>query len=304
MLAVTTTQDFYFLDEDDGSLWKIDEGNGVYYGISFSDDCLYLATRQAAYGKDRTGQRNIILCYDKKLEIIEALSPEMPLRDVHQIAFDEGCLYVCSTFDDRIGCYNLQLKEWQFWAPFGPEQDLGCDKHHINSITLTADEVLMAGLHPTGWVARFDKKTRRLTQEKQWLGSQTHNVWLEKSKLYICSSLEGGVRSESGDFIKIAERSWVRGYCEKNGDRYLGLCETRFRKDRPSSNCCIVQCAPDFRIKRSFWIPQSGMVHDLRSIDTPDPSHNKKIFSFDRDILDKKFIRIYLENTLGSFTQE
>ena len=60
MIAMTTTQAFWLLDYDAASAWQIDCGKGVYYGISFWNEHLYIAARQARVGGNRDSQDNVI----------------------------------------------------------------------------------------------------------------------------------------------------------------------------------------------------------------------------------------------------
>ncbi|MBB4955257.1 hypothetical protein H4S14_003293 [Agrobacterium vitis] len=304
MLAVTNTKTFHIIDERTRSLWKVDEDNHVYYGITFTQNRLYVAARQSAYGSDRENQNNVILCFNTRLELEETLQPDIPLRDIHQITIVDDILYVCSTFDDQIGCYDNKTKTWAFWQPFGESEISGRDLHHINSITVTTDEILLSGTRDIGWVARFDKKTRLLKGEKRQLGQKTHNVWLENGLIHICSSHAGSILNEAGQQYALGNNSWTRGYCRDRHYRHIGLSETLIREDRADSDSCIVQCDEDFNILQSFKIEGAGMIHDLRTLDTPDPSHNRTIFALDRDALDAKFPRISLKESLGRFARD
>lgn len=302
MLAVTNTKAFNIIDEKSRTLWTVDECSSVYYGITFTQNRLYVAARQAVYGTAREIQNNVILCFNERLELEETLKPDTPLRDIHQITIVDDILYACSTFDDQIGCYDTRTRTWDFWRPFGQGTLPGQDVHHINSITVTEDAILLSGTREAGWVARFDKETRRPIGGKRFIGEATHNVWLDNGVLHVCSADEGGIRNEAGVLYKIAEQSWARGYCSDGGRRYVGLSEIHIRKDRENSDSYLVECDKNFNIIQSFHIEGTGMIHDLRTLDTPDPSHNMATFAIDRSVLDEKFRKTRLENSLGRFT--
>lgn len=301
MIAVTNTKSLNLIDEDSGILWNIHQGSGVYYGITFDENHLFVAARCAGYGSDREIQKNTILCFNTQLKIEETLIPDIPLRDVHQITMHEGILYVCSTFDDQIGCYDTRTKTWEFWQPFDNEHISGQDKHHINSITVTEDQILLSGTLPQGWIARFDKKTRKSTAGKEPLGDKTHNVWLDNGVLHICSSYEGGIRDEANNFYSLGQMSWTRGYCRTETHRYVGLSENRLRADRENSDSCLVQCDLNFNILRSLLIEGAGMIHDMRILDKKDPTQSNITFDIDKDVLNANFSQIHLNNTLGRF---
>ncbi|MBV9756078.1 MAG: hypothetical protein JO047_03415, partial [Alphaproteobacteria bacterium] len=79
MLAITTTLGFWLLDEISGRAFLADSGRGVYYGISFDADHLYLAARQAAYGAERSTQNNAVLVFDRRLRLARIIHAPTPI---------------------------------------------------------------------------------------------------------------------------------------------------------------------------------------------------------------------------------
>lgn len=300
MLAVTTTQTFCILDEESGQLWQIDSGKGVYYGVSFSSTRLYVGARQAEYGGDRNSQRNVILCYTPDLRLERMLKSPFALRDIHQILVDGETLYACSTYDEAVAVCDLRTGDWHAWHPFVNEA-AGHGSDHINSITIAGEDILLAGNMPRGWIATFNKTTRRLSGDRQWLGHETHNVWLERGRLHICSSGDSAILDAGGVRHGLARGAWFRGYCAKGERRFVGLSEALIRQDRAFSDCVIAEYNGNYQLVGSFWLPGMGMAHDLRTLDVPDPSHNGLTFPLDRGRLDKRFFKKTLEPSLGSF---
>ena len=213
MFLVTTTQAFWVLDYDAASAWQIDCGKGVYFGISFWDEHLYVAARQVRVGGNRDEQDNVILCYKNDLRLDRILKPPKPIRDVHQIAAADGVLYVASSYDDEVACYDIEADDWTFWQPFLPYAGAGLDVHHINSIFITADEIFLTGLRPKGWVARFDRSIRKLIS-RQDLGTETHNVWLDGGVIHVCSSTDCAILREDHQTHPLLPHAWARGYCD------------------------------------------------------------------------------------------
>jgi len=175
---MTTTRAFWLLDYEAASAWQIDLGNDVYYGISFWNDRLYVAARQAPYGSAKDSQDNAILCYDNQLRLERTVKAPTKIRDAHQICAVDGVVYVAASHDDQIACYDIAKDDWTFWTPFAPYAGAGLDAHHINSIHIHGGEILLAGLRPDGWFARFDRSSRELVG-RHALGKDTHNVWLD-----------------------------------------------------------------------------------------------------------------------------
>ncbi|MBV9757578.1 MAG: hypothetical protein JO047_11025, partial [Alphaproteobacteria bacterium] len=119
VLAIPTTLGFWLLDETSGRAFLAGSGRGVYYGISFDADHLYLAARQAAYGAERSTQNNAVLVFDRQLRLARIIHAPTPIRDVHQIFCDHRSLWIASTYDDKIFEHDLADGGWNVWHPFG-----------------------------------------------------------------------------------------------------------------------------------------------------------------------------------------
>ena len=273
-LLVTTTRAAWLLDVTSGLARLLDEGRGVYYGISFSDDQIFIACRQAAVGADRDRQANIILCFDASLQPTGVLQPPMPIRDVHQILYRAGTLFICSTYDDAVIRYEPASGRWTRWHPFGPSA--GQDQHHINSVAAHDGELLLAGNRPHGWYARFAPDERLLV--RQALGAGTHNVWTEGGEVRVCSSDEGAVRSAGGTIQPVVTRGWLRGIAKGRVNRYFGVSQNLVRSVRDRSDCMILAVDAAGAVVRTFSFLDYGMLHDLRVLGRADDSHNGTSF--------------------------
>jgi hypothetical protein len=299
MLAMTTTQAFWVLDYDSAFAWQIDCGKGVYFGISFWNEQLYVAARQARVGGNRDERDNVILCYRDDLRLDRILKSPKPIRDVHQIAAADGLLYVASSYDDEIACYDIEADDWTFWQPFAPYAGKGLDVHHINSIFITADEIFLAGLRPKGWVARFDRSTLKLTS-RQDLGTETHNVWLDGGVVHVCSSTDCAILREDHQSHPLLPNAWARSYCAHGHRRFVGASENLSRTGRAFSNCSVLELDEHYKYIGAVWLRGFGMLHDLRSIDLPDAiSHNGQVFGLKRSSLDQRFLKHSLSRSAG-----
>jgi hypothetical protein len=299
MLAMTTTQAFWVLDYDAASAWQIDCGKGVYYGISFWNEHLYIAARQARVGRNRDKQDNVILCYNADLRLDRMIKPPTPIRDVHQIMAADGVLYVVSSYDDQIACYDIERDDWTLWQPLMPCAGAGLDVHHINSIFITADEIFLAGLRPKGWVAGFERSTRKLIG-RQDLGNETHNVWLDGGVIHVCSSTDYAILREDHQTYPLPPHAWARGYCVQGERRFVGASENLTRSSRPFSDCSVLELDVHYKYVSAVWLRGFGMLHDLRSIDLPDAtSHNGQVFALKPSSLDQRFLKHTLSGSTG-----
>lgn len=300
MLIFTSTLAVWALDPDTGDCWQIDSGKGVYYGISFTEDRLFIGARQAAYGSDQSVQQNVILVYDRALRLKNVLAPRgAPIRDLHQILVAGRSLYVTSTYDDTIAILDLSDRRWTEWRPL-PARAGAPDEYHVNSLLAAGESLWLAGKRPKPWVAEFDRAGRQLKRQMR-LGRGTHNVWLDDGVPGVCSSDEGALVWQDGRRRMISDGAWTRGYC-RLGDRiFVGLSEVNSRENRAQSDCCLVELDADHAPVRAWHLPGWGMLHDVRALNTADASHNGVRFALDRARLDLRFRRQRLSAGFGPF---
>jgi hypothetical protein len=278
-LLATTTQTTWLLDPASGKVRCLDTGRGVYYGITFTSETIFIACRQAPVGADRSSQNNIILCFDRNLQPLAELRGRWPIRDVHQIFQYEGTLYICSTFDDCIMEYSLAHQTWDRWFPFGDHGEAR-DVHHMNSIFVDKQGFLLAGTQPEGWFARFDCNKRLCGTGKHSLGVATHNVWRAGGDISVCSSNESAIVSRSGNFQKPYERGWLRGVAQLGSCLFVGISQNLVRDVRATSDCMIARLEADGSPSRVYSFRGMGMLHDIRTLNVPDETHNGVVFQW------------------------
>lgn len=285
-LLVTTTTAAWVLDTGTGQAFRIHQGCGVYYGITFSEDTLFIACRNAAVGAERATQNNVILCFDRDLVQREVLTAPWPIRDVHQIFYHDGTLYICATYDDVVLEYDVVLRSWRRWHPFG-DPDGAPDQHHINSILVDRDGILLAGNAPEGWAARFGRDRVYLEENRCPIGLGTHNVWRERGKMMVCSSTEGGIRSEDHQLRIVQEHGWVRGVASVGRETYVGVSQNLVRDAREQSDCSVLRIEAAGAVSRCHTFQTYGMLHDLRVLGRADSTHNGIEFRLTERALDR-----------------
>jgi hypothetical protein len=286
-LLVSTSSAVWLLDPVSGRARQIDSGRGVYYGISFSETHLYVACRMAPVGGDRETQNNVILCLDADLKVERILSCPSPIRDVHQILYYDGALNVISTYDDAVHRYDAAADKWTVWKPFGETDDAQKNIHHINSIFADRWGLLLLGNQPAGWVARFTHRREPLGRKD--FGNGAHNVWRQGGELWTCSSDQGALISESGLRIDMHPRAFTRGVCRIGDCLYAGASQNRTRDVRQGSDSSVLQLDPDGRALRCYSFLGFGMVHEIRTINLADQTHNNLVFAVSAKALVQPF---------------
>jgi len=298
MLLVTTTLAAWMLDLDSGRAFQIDAGRGAYCGATFDKDRIYLACRQASYGAERETQANTIICLDRKLRLTGLIQAPRPIRDVHQILYHRGELFVCSTYDDCVFIHNFATGGWKFWLPFGPGNTSLRDLHHINSVFVNDEIISLAGCKPQGWIATFDRKGKLLDEGKRELGNMTHNVWPTEHGTFVCSSGEGAILSTSGARLMVNPRGWLRGVCRVGDQLYVGITQELHRSARSAADCSVVEVDAQGHITRCYSFLGYGMISDIRTLNEADPVHNEEIFSLEPGAIDDRFLTYETRGTL------
>lgn len=275
-LLVTTTKAFWVFDEISRQAYRIDEGNGVYYGLTHGHDGrIFVGARRCRYGVDlagRAAQTGTILVFNPDLTTGGELVPPFPLRDLHQLYFFDNKLWACATHDNAIAIYSFP--GWELWHPFGkPENPDDPDRHHINSIWADGDEIFLVGHSKTsGCVHVFDRSTRAHKRTLDF-GTYAHNVWREDGKLQVLSSLEGCIAGEDGARRPVSPGNFVRGVVATAAHLYVGVSENVNRAEREKGSCEVVKLDRDGRTLNIFGLVGYGMVHDLRCPGVHDIAH-------------------------------
>lgn len=282
VLLVSTTQALFALDPDRRELFEIDRGRGVYYGIAYTADRLYVAARKSPYGvalPDRAAQRGVILEFDLHLRELRELEPPFPLRDLHQIHYGLGRLWVCSTHDDAVVTWDGRA--WDRWfpagvptprdTPEGPSPDL----HHFNSICSDGRTIeVLANQGGTGTIHRF-RAHDRAPLETIDLGRGAHNVWREGDDLFTLSSRDGLLLSTAG--LEVPFGGFVRAVVcpprDTGLDRFVGVSSRNTRAARGSGDSVLLRCDADWNVLDELPILGEGMIHDCRVPGTPDLGH-------------------------------
>lgn len=273
-MLLTTTQGFWYVDAANQKAHLIDHGNGVYYGIAYSSDTVFVAARRAEYGSDRAVQNGVVLCYDRRLNLVDTLKPSFPLRDLHQIAWFDDRLWVCCTYDDMVAVWDG--KSWEKWFPLGhPATSDERNRFHLNSVFATGNQVVLVGNKAkSGTLYQFQRDS--LAEfDRTALGAGSHNVWAEGDSLFTLSSATGEICSTSG--LRHYVGNYVRGAVITPRARLIGISETNPRHLRSQSNCSIFKFDDHWRIDGISSLMNQGMVHDLRAPQFNDLAHETDV---------------------------
>lgn len=264
-LLIACSQEVILLEGE--SVQRVHEGYGIYYGITWDQEWVYIASRGWPDGQS-------ILVFDKELVSVGTL-PVGKLLDIHQIGWFNGRLYITNT---KANC----LRVWDGEQPWiWDYSGAGGDVDHINSVWADGAFVYI-GEHRWNKPSRvqiFDKDFN-LVCIVEGMGRKLHNVYREGTKLYTCSSGEDALLAldlTTGERQAVDLRShhegYARGLARTEGRWYIGMSAWAKRGERhmPGPSAVLV-------LDNNFALAErvdlaTGQIYELRALEG-DRAHN------------------------------
>ena len=261
VLLITTSRSFLKLDLLNSCILNIHQGKGLYYGIAKSPENYFVAARNRMVSSNvcRTEERGEILIFDLQFNEIGSLSPPFPLRDMHEMAWYKGKLWVTCPYDNLIAIWDGYT--WERWFPLQEDLDGIVDIHHYNSF-LFENNIVWLLAHNNGYSELFafsfyDKKLIKSIK----MGNHAHNIWREGKQLFTCSSADGKIVSETKNECETG--GFPRGYIQFGNKRFVGINEPAERKARDGTTSHVLMYSTDWKLLRKFDLPGQGMILDI-----------------------------------------
>lgn len=265
MIIITTSQSIIKLNKLDLSWEIIHSGDGLYYGIEFYNDHLYVASRKRLVSSKSpmSEEDGEIKVFDKNLNIIEVIKAPFKLRDMHQIRFIDDDLYITCTYDNMIAI-RKKNGEWIKWYPLGEPNEEKTDINHFNSIILNNDEIVI-NCHnhdKPSEILYFDKSFKLIRTLK--IGKQIHNYWIEDNEIFTNSSIESKIIS-TGGFTKYVGQ-YPRGYCLIDDKKYIGVSKLSERSYRDFTTGVINIYDNNWNFIKNICLEKQGLISDIYHI--------------------------------------
>lgn len=281
-LIATTSKSILLLDTTAGDSAVLHAGLGAYYGIAAGHDRLFVAARRRlpSSGVPIEAENGEILVFDADLDLQDRIQAPFPLRDVHQIGWRDGKLWITNTYFNSVSILDADGK-WSVWKPTLPPvlwrlkqaarrvysrrvDERPHDFHHFNSICFVDDQIgLMAhnlGRGPSE-LHLFDAKTRQHRNTIR-LGVQAHSVWLEEGEFWTCSSAESAIVDRTGR-ANVAVGGYPRGYASDGNQRAVGITARAPKLLRDHADATVRVFDRDWRHREDIPLPGQGMLADL-----------------------------------------
>ena len=249
-----------------------------FYGITWDHENIYVSERLL---------RNhcLIHIFDNKLNHKGTVPLGVSIGDVHQIFWYDEILYITNTQRNQIllwGGRSARAVEWK--KPDEPHL-------HLNSIWCDGEKFYVAEHRKK----EIPKRIRVLDLDFKPIGcielkgdfikdqpDGIHNVYIENKMLYTCSpqalvrhGLVSGLSEPIVPHRLMDDSHYVRGLARVAGKFFIGLSETKVRTERNRGDSIVLVTNDDFNILDVLLFKDTGSIHEIRAVDSPDLAHNK-----------------------------
>lgn len=265
MLLATTSHSLLRIDIASGRIEPVHRGQGLYFGIATDGERYFVAARRRMVSSDVSphDEDGRILAFDRALRLREEIGAPFPLRDMHEILWHAGKLWITCSFDNLVAIFEPATGRWEAWHPLGPTAEPPYDVNHLNSLAVV-DGDLMVVAHNFGQseLLRFDIGSRRLLARTPF-GIQSHNIRrLRDGTLITCSSGEGALIGSNGWRLEVD--GFTRGLLLGEEESCVGISEIAERKDRDLTTGRIAIFDPGWRPLRTLELPGEGLLLDIQ----------------------------------------
>jgi len=239
----------------------IEHGRGLYYGIAYSEDEVFVAARRSVITPKelRDKESGVILVFGYDMVLRDILTPPFPLRDMHQIAYFDKKLWVTCAFDDMVAIYDGA--NWQKWYPRDRKDD-SKDYYHFNSIYYNnSDLYILAHNYGPSEVFKFRYSDLEL-KDVFVIGNKSHNIWESNGYIYTCDSDNGKIVNNNG-WEKIVGK-FPRGMAVTSQLCIVGLSEEFERSQRGFTTSSILILDQNWNVKSEILLPKEGLILEIR----------------------------------------
>lgn len=259
---VTTSHSVLLVDVEAGSTRVVHRGGGLYYGITASASHLMVAARGRMVSSDLPGsdERGRILLFGHDLAPRGELEADFALRDMHEIRWHEGRLWVTCSYDNMVAIFDGRT--WRRWFPLGEPQDLPRDRNHFNSLHFEPGKVAVLAHNWGASTLNFFDIHSLAPLQSFSLGVQAHNVWEEGGEYFTCSSGEGLIVGHRG--FRAVTGGFPRGIARTGGTTCVGISELAERTERDFTTGILRLYGADWQPLRECMLEHEGLVLDIR----------------------------------------
>ncbi len=264
-MLITTSKSFLAVDTDTGDGCVAHTGKGLYYGISYSEEVIFVGARNNEdcfnYLGTVENERGEILVFDYHLNHIDTLQAPFALRDLHQILWFDNKLWAICSADNMVAVYDGTA--WEKWYPSDNMDTRGKDVNHFNSLFYDGQDLyVLAHNFGDSEIWHFSYPALKLLNKIR-IGSQGHNIWKQDEELFTCDSQNGDVRSTGGCQVTLG--GFPRGVVRNEERIFIGTSDIAERSMRSQVASRILIFDNLWNQRAEFLIEGHGQLLDLRS---------------------------------------
>ena len=266
-LLVTTSHSLLRVDAESGQFEPVHRGRGLYFGIATDGRRYFVAARgrMVSSTEPAEGERGVIFVFDRELRHVGELMPPFPMRDLHEIMWHDGKLWITCSFDNMIAVFDESSGRWESWYPLGATPAPPYDANHLNSLAFdSGDLCIIAHNRGPSELLRFDASSRALRSRTPF-GIEAHNIRrTREGALITCSSAEGALVSQDG--WRLETGGFPRGMLIGENEAYVGISEIAERQERDLSTGTIVVLDAQWQRLRTLAFPGEGLLLDIEEL--------------------------------------
>lgn len=270
----------------DGKFRVIQKRKGVYFGISWDEHRIFVASRAPR-------QVPAVQIFDKSLALLDSVPFTDIGDDPHQLFYWEGCLYLANRDRFRIECYDFINNEESFikWTPEGKDD-------HINSVWHDDNffYVVEHRRHRMPKVIRiFNDDWRQVAKlviflkpQLGTMGFGIHNVYVEgKNVLTLapdqivtihCNDIGPGLQVHRTCYHNIdgpSKTPYYRGLAKSQGVYFVGVSQLAAREQRDRGTSFVYMLDSYLGLLDVIELPNAGQIASIRAVDGIDLAHNR-----------------------------
>jgi len=278
-LLVTTYNFAAVYDLESGSLSKIHEGAGKYFGVSWDSDTVYMGLGRRAFLGEKYGDNEKILCFNRQLQFTgELFNTNIGLTNVHQLLVKDAILWMVNTGKNRIDTYHLHDRKIKYWYPHFFKRNK--NYNHFNSIYIQDNRLYLLAHNDTNPSRVYIYRYPQLSLlQKITLGTQAHNLLVDGDEIYICDSAGSKNVISSRNSAFHIEEGYTRGIAASESHLFVGVSNKAERGRRQDGDCRIVIFNRKNKIpEKHITLKDAGNIYEIRILDAWDYAHGIQPF--------------------------
>lgn len=264
-LLVSTSKSLLSLNAQTGEGRVIHSGKGLYYGITYSDNAVFVAARNNKdcfnYLEKQENERGEILIFDYHMKLVDVLHAPFALNDLHQILLFDNKLWITCSSDNMVVIYDFNV--WKKWYPSDSIEARGKDVNHFNSLFYDGQSLYILA-HNLGEseIWHFSYPGLKI-RNKIKIGCQGHNIWKRGGELFTCDSQNGVVVSAEGRQVELGK--FPRGVVVTEKWTVVGTSDIAERSLRNKVSSKVIVFDSLWNKMSELSIDGHGQLLDIRS---------------------------------------